>query len=129
MKAVALDHVVLEVADLDRSLRFYSGVLGLTPERVDEYRAGKVGFPSVRLGPLLLDLFVAASPGPGPNHLCVEVDASPEEMAAALDDAGVAHGPVQRRWGARGDGWSVYVDDPDGHRVEVRTYKPPARAE
>lgn len=123
MKAVALDHVVLEVADADRALAFYAGVLGLKPERVDAYRAGEVGFPSARLGPLLLDFFVRDTPGPGPNHLCVEVDVPAPEMVAALDAAGVPHGEPAHRWGAKGDGLSVYVRDPDGHQVEVRTYR------
>jgi catechol 2,3-dioxygenase-like lactoylglutathione lyase family enzyme len=123
VKAVALDHVVLEVADVDRALQFYVDVLGLTPERVDAYRRGDVGFPSVRLGPLLIDLFVSDAPGPGPNHLCVEVDVPPDAMLAALDQAGIAHGAVAHRWGAKGDGLSVYVHDPDGHQVEVRTYQ------
>ncbi len=122
MKAIALDHVVLEVADADRALAFYAGVLGLDPERVEAYRAGQVRFPSARLGSLLVDFFVSSTPGPGPNHLCVEVDVSAQEMVAALDAAGVAHGEPTHRWGAKGDGLSVYVRDPDGHQVEVRTY-------
>jgi catechol 2,3-dioxygenase-like lactoylglutathione lyase family enzyme len=125
VKAVALDHLVLEVADVDRSLAFYHDLLGLEPERLDAYRAGEVGFPSVRVGALLIDLFLSAHPGPGPNHFCVEVDVPAGEMVAALDAGGWAHGEVARRWGARGEGLSVYVQDPDGHQVELRTYLGP----
>ena len=42
-----LDHIVLNVFDVERSLAFYIDVLGLQGERVAEFRAGKVGFPSV----------------------------------------------------------------------------------
>ena len=123
MRAVALDHVVLEVADVDRSLEFYVNVLGLAPERVAEFQAGAAGFPSVRAGSVLIDLFPRERPAPGPNHLCVEVDVAADAMTAELDQHEVPHGAAQRRWGARGEGWSVYVHDPDGHQVEVRTYR------
>jgi len=123
MKAVALDHVVLEVRDVDRSLAFYHGVLGLPIERLDAFRRGEVPFPSLRVGPLLIDLFVTATPGPGPNHICLEVDGTPAEMLRALDASGIAHTEPGLRFGARGDGTSVYVHDPDGHQVEIRTYR------
>jgi catechol 2,3-dioxygenase-like lactoylglutathione lyase family enzyme len=123
MKARSLDHVVLEVGDPERSLDFYVGVLGLEPERADLFRAGKVPFVSVRAGGSLIDLFPKANPGPGPNHLCVEVDASPEEVVGELTLRGVSFERPGRRFGAQGDGFSVYVRDPDGHEVEVRTYR------
>ena len=53
-----LDHIVLNVRDIDHSLVFYINVLGLTPERLDEFRAGKVSFPSVRINQeTIIDLF------------------------------------------------------------------------
>ncbi len=123
MKATALDHIVLEVRDVDRSLEFYQGLLGMPAERLEAFRRGEVPFSSVRLGGLLIDLFVSADPGPGPNHFCVEVDATATQMVADLDAAGVPHTEPGRRFGARGDGTSVYVHDPDGHQVEIRTYR------
>lgn len=123
MKAVAMDHLVLEVRDVDRALGFYRDVLGLPAERLDRFRRGEVPFPSVRVGPLLIDLFVVPDPGPGPNHFCLEVDASPVDLVSALDAAHIAHTEPGFRFGARGDGTSVYVHDPDGHQVEIRTYR------
>jgi catechol 2,3-dioxygenase-like lactoylglutathione lyase family enzyme len=123
MRAVALDHVVLEVADVERSLRFYRDMLGLPVERLDQFRAGAVGFPSLRVGPLVIDLFPSANPGPGPHHFCLEVDVPAAELVQALDEAAWPHDPPARRWGAKGEGLSVYVQDPDGHRVELRTYR------
>lgn len=126
MRAVALDHVVLEVRDPEASLRFYVDGLGLVAERAEAFRDGKVPFVSVRAGAGLIDLFSAEAPGAGPNHLCLEVDASPTELTEVLDRQGISFEGAGRRYGARGDGFSVYVRDPDGHRVEVRTYRPDA---
>ena len=49
IKISDLDHIVLNVSDIQRSLDFYMNVLGLVGERVDEFKAGTVGFPSVRI--------------------------------------------------------------------------------
>ena len=57
-KISALDHIVLNVGDVERSLQFYTGVMGLKAERLDEFRSGKVGFPSVRINAdTIIDLF------------------------------------------------------------------------
>ena len=54
---VGLDHLVIDVADVERSLAFYVGELGLEPVRVDEWRRGEVLFPSVRVDPTtIIDL-------------------------------------------------------------------------
>jgi catechol 2,3-dioxygenase-like lactoylglutathione lyase family enzyme len=50
-KVTSLDHIVLNVSDVDRSLAFYVGGLGLEPVRLGEYRRGDVKFPSVRRDP------------------------------------------------------------------------------
>src|SRR5687767_12216481 len=57
MRVVDFDHLVLNVADVERSLAFYTGPLGLEPMRVEEWRAGTLPFPSVRVnGHTILDL-------------------------------------------------------------------------
>lgn len=123
MRAKALDHVVIEVRDIDRALAFYCESLGLEAERLAEFRAGRVPFPSVRVGTGLIDLFASETPGAGPHHFCVEVDEDPEAVTRWLEQRGVAYEQPGTRFGARGDGFSVYVTDPDGHRIEVRTYR------
>jgi extradiol dioxygenase family protein len=131
---VVLDHIVLNVADVDRSLRFYCDVLGATPERVDAYRAGKVLFPSVRLcEDTLIDL---ASPSlwsgersgvPNLNHFCVSVGLGDwHPLLARLEQAGVPMkaGPMTL-WGAHGDATAYYLEDPDGNQLEIRCYDAP----
>src|SRR3954468_12734538 len=81
-----IDHVVLEVTDPERSAAFYQDVVGLGPVRLDEFRAGSVKFPSLRIDDdSLIDLFPPTmGRGPAasnPNHLCL---ASTTDGLAAL---------------------------------------------
>lgn len=117
-----LDHLVLNVADTDRSLAFYLGELGLSPVRVDEWRRGEVFFASVRLDDTtIIDLLEVAPDGRNVDHLCLVIE---EQDLQELADSGrfdVVDGPDQR-FGAQGDGTSLYVRDPDGNVVELRHY-------
>lgn len=126
-----MDHIVLNVNDIEKTLDFYVRVLGLASERVDEYRAGKVGFPSVRVnGETIIDLFQrkegqpAEGPGLNLNHYCLVADIPDfDALVAYLKQNGVPiRGEPASRWGARGRGTSVYVQDPDGTELELRTY-------
>jgi catechol 2,3-dioxygenase-like lactoylglutathione lyase family enzyme len=134
-KISAMDHIVLNVPDIERSMAFYTQVLGLEPERWEEFRQGKVPFPSVRVSPdTVIDLFPmkpgqALARGEGLfnlNHFTMVVDVADfETFQKHLTEHGVTieEGPG-RRWGARGYGMSVYFSDPDGNRIEVRCYPP-----
>lgn len=117
-----LDHIVLNVSDVERSLEWYTTMLGFTPERVDEWRSGDVPFPSVRVNDrTIIDLFAVDRTGENMNHVCFAGTRADVDSIVADDRFEVVDGPG-RRWGARGDGWSVYVRDPDGNTVEVRSY-------
>jgi catechol 2,3-dioxygenase-like lactoylglutathione lyase family enzyme len=122
LRVTGLDHVVLDVEDVERSLRFYADDLGLEQLRVEEWRAGEAPFPSLRVDEgTIIDLFAAKRDGENMNHLCLVVEPTDLE---ALRDSGrftVVSGP-DRRWGARGEGTSLYVLDPDGNTVELRHY-------
>lgn len=122
MRVVAFDHLVLNVADVERSLAFYSGLLGLEPVRADEWRAGEAPFPSVRITPeTIIDLVHGARHESNVDHICLTVE--PLDWQEVID-AGtftVLEGPVPR-FGARGTATSVYVRDPDGNTVELRWY-------
>jgi catechol 2,3-dioxygenase-like lactoylglutathione lyase family enzyme len=122
VKVVGLDHIVLRVADVERSLAWYRDELGLEPERVDEWRRGEVLFPSVRIdGTTVVDLLKAERSGENMDHVCVVI--APEDLDAlkASGRFDVVTGP-SRVWGAQGDGLGLYVRDPDGNVVELRHY-------
>ena len=134
IKITELDHIVLNVGDIERALSFYTEVLGLKGERVDEFRAGKVGFPSVRINDgTIIDLFptkdrASKTDGEKPvgnlNHFCLVVGA--EDFSGIVDYLAkyrvtVRQGPVSR-WGAQGRATSVYFLDPDGNEVEIMCY-------
>jgi catechol 2,3-dioxygenase-like lactoylglutathione lyase family enzyme len=131
-----LDHIVLNIRDIDRSLKFYTDVLGLRPERLDQFRSGKVSFPSVRINErTIIDLFPAKETEPlaapiaektngNLNHLCLVI--GKDEFSGIVDylterQIAIREGPVSR-WGARGRATSVYFLDPDGNEVEIRCY-------
>ncbi len=75
MRVVGLDHVVLKVADVERSLAWYQDALGLRGERVDEWRRGEVLFPSVRIDEhTLIDLLDGVPTGTNVDHVCLVID-------------------------------------------------------
>ncbi|MFF8770032.1 VOC family protein [Kitasatospora sp. NPDC015120] len=122
LRVKAFDHLVLNVRDVERSLEFYSGLLGLEPVRVDEWRAGRAPFPSVRITPeTIIDLTARPRGESNVDHLCLTVE--PLDWQEVIDSGAftVLEGPVTR-YGARGDATSVYVQDPDGNTVELRWY-------
>ena len=136
-RMTAMDHIVLNVRDMDKVLDFYRNVLGLAAERLAEFRRGQVPFPSVRISAdTVIDLFpVAESDAVTParsdlNHFCLVLgeDDMPRLMAH-LEAHGVAieEGPVTR-WGAHGNGTSIYFSDPEARRIEVRCYSKPDTA-
>jgi catechol 2,3-dioxygenase-like lactoylglutathione lyase family enzyme len=122
MDVIGLDHVVFIVADPEASVRWYSAVLGLGAERLDEWRAGEVPFVSVRVSTTtVIDLLEGAVTGRNVDHIALVVQGVDLDEVAARADLEVASGP-SRVWGAQGWGRGLYLRDPDGHVVELRTY-------
>jgi len=137
VRVSGLDHFVLRVRDLETSLGFYRDVLGLPIEFLEDYRAGRRPFVSVRVGGQLLDLVPDATYDPavglgtgGFLHLCVRVITPPlREVVPLLRRRGVEvieETPVPRM-GATGTGLSIYVRDPDGYVVELKEEAPLAQ--
>lgn len=129
-----MDHIVLNVEDLDEMVEFYWRVLQLQPERLDEYRAGTVAFPSVRVNKdTIIDLFPKEAwardgqrkIGLGNlNHFCLAMAKSQWDRLLEMlkvNGVPVESGPVER-YGAHGTGTSIYFRDPDGNQIEIRYY-------
>jgi catechol 2,3-dioxygenase-like lactoylglutathione lyase family enzyme len=127
---LTLDHVVLEVRDVEATAAFYRAVLGLAPVRLKEWRRGAAPFVSGRVsGETVIDFFPPdfwhdKTRARNPNHLCFTL--SRQGVAALrkrLQGLGV---PIvqesPRNFGARGWGVSLYFEDPDGVRLEARYY-------
>jgi catechol 2,3-dioxygenase-like lactoylglutathione lyase family enzyme len=124
-----IDHIVLRVQDAPAIIAFYCDVLGCKLEKTQE----AIGLFQLRAGNSLIDIVPVsgklgraggAAPGAeGRNldHFCVRV--APFDALAILghlDRHGVAHGPVESRYGAEGTGPSIYLQDPEGNSVELK---------
>jgi catechol 2,3-dioxygenase-like lactoylglutathione lyase family enzyme len=117
-----LDHIVLRCADVERTLAWYTDVLGLAPVRLDEWRRGEAPFPSVRINDGTIIDLVAGEPIDGRlDHFCLVIEPTDLAVVAASGAFDVLDGP-DTRYGARGNGTSLYVRDPDGTVVELRHY-------
>lgn len=118
----AVDHLVLVVADVERSVAWYRDVLGLGVERMEEWKEGKVPFPSVRINEgTVIDIIKGQRGGENVDHFCLVVSPVDLEAVKASGVFEVVEGPVPR-WGARGMATSIYVRDPDHNLVELRHY-------
>lgn len=125
VRVTALDHLVLTVADPDRTTEFYRRVLGMRPVVFGEGRRALVfGTSKINLHEAGHEVVPhAVRPTPGSADLCLLVDAAPDVLLAHLAacDVEVEQGPVPRT-GARGPITSVYLRDPDGNLVELGSY-------
>ena len=119
VRVTGLDHIVLAVADVEKTLAWYCDELGLEPMGVDEWRAGTALFPSARIDATTIIDFIPRQEDvavKNVDHICLVIE--PTDDLATLD---VVQGPVPRG-GAQGMATSFYVYDPDGNLVELRYY-------
>jgi catechol 2,3-dioxygenase-like lactoylglutathione lyase family enzyme len=117
-----LDHIVLTCRDVETTLAWYCDDLGLTAVRADEWRRGEAPFVSVRVNDSTIIDLIAGTTEPGRlDHLCLVVEPVDLAELATSGRFDVVDGPVPR-FGARGNGTSLYVRDPDGTVVELRHY-------
>ena len=124
-----IDHVVLRVADAERAMRFYCDALGCVEER----RSEDIGLYQLRAGTALIDIVPLESElgrlggaGPGSegrnlDHFCLRIEPFDEAaLRAHLAAHGIEAGEVKKRFGAEGNGPSLYIADPDGNTVELK---------
>jgi catechol 2,3-dioxygenase-like lactoylglutathione lyase family enzyme len=122
MRITGIDHVVFNVSDAERSLAWWHDLLGLEPVRLEEWRRGEVPFVSVRISAdTILDLFQLERSGENVDHVAVTVEDADLAELATGGRFDVVRGPMEV-FGARGVGHGLYVRDPDGNVVELRTY-------
>lgn len=130
-----MDHIVLNMDDEEKMVEFYTSVLMLAPERLQEYRNGKVPFPSVRLNEdTIIDLFPKRMWQKGAtesagwnnlNHFCMSMTKETWDglkQRLELNTIEIEEGPVQR-WGSHGTGISIYFRDPENNLIEARYYE------
>ena len=124
-----IDHLVLRVVHLDAMLRFYVEVLGCSVVR----RREDIGLIQLRAGSSMIDLVPVDGPlgsagGAAPaaqgrnlDHFCLRVEPFDEPaIRAELARHGHAAGPLENRFGAEGEGPSLYLNDPDGNVIEFK---------
>jgi catechol 2,3-dioxygenase-like lactoylglutathione lyase family enzyme len=122
MRVTGIDHVVFNVSDAERAVAFWRDLLGLEPVRLEEWRRGEVPFVSVRISPTtILDLFETARSGVNVDHVALQVEGVDLDELAVSGRFDVVRGPSEV-FGAMGIGQGLYVRDPDGNVVELRTY-------
>ncbi|WP_457350988.1 VOC family protein [Roseateles sp. P5_D6] len=129
LKLQGIDHLVLRVIDLDTMVRFYVDTLGCSIER----RQDEIGLVQLRAGHSLIDLVPVAgklgrmggaapgAEGRNMDHFCLRVE--PFDAAAIrahLASHGVEAGKTESRYGAEGEGPSIYLSDPEGNVVELK---------
>ncbi|HEY2380521.1 MAG TPA: VOC family protein [Terriglobia bacterium] len=125
----SIDHLVLRVVDLERMLDFYVNVIGCSTEKIQE----ELGLYQLRAGNSLIDFIPVDGPlgkaggaAPGPegrnlDHFCLRIEPfDGDEILKYLRGKGIDPGKVESRYGADGDGPSVYVSDPEGNVVELK---------
>ena len=127
----SFDHIVLRTDNLDIMLRFYCDVLGCVLER----QQAEIGLYQLRAGNAMIDLVpVDSSLGregglsPDPerrnlDHFCLQLhDFDEIAIRAHLTAHGITAGPLKSRYGAQGEGLSMYLQDPDGNTIELKGY-------
>jgi glyoxylase I family protein len=131
-----IDHLVLRVQDIERSIRFYREALGCEVAR----RRDDLGLVHLRAGSSMIDLVsidgplgrkggaAAGEQGRNLDHLCLRIEAFDEAaLRSHLLPFGLDAGQrAESRFGAEGDGPSVYLSDPDGNVVELKGPAQPA---
>jgi catechol 2,3-dioxygenase-like lactoylglutathione lyase family enzyme len=120
-----MDHIVLRVSDVARSLHWYTNMLGLEPVRLDEWRAGECPFPSLRISAeTIIDLISGDVDHETRNldHFCMVVTEESMDEVRSSGAFDIVRDPDYELFGARGMADGLYIRDPDGNEIELRSY-------
>ncbi|NLA52198.1 MAG: VOC family protein [Alcaligenaceae bacterium] len=124
-----IDHIVLRVNDMQRSLDFYVGLLGCSIAKTNEHYS----MVHLRTGTSMIDIIdvkgilgkaggdAPDSHRPNVDHLCLRIEPfNLTELRAYFASHQIDVGEPMVRYGAEGEGLSIYINDPDGNRVELK---------
>ncbi|MDF2179504.1 VOC family protein [Aliiglaciecola sp. CAU 1673] len=131
LKVVGIDHIVLRTDKLPDMLAFYCDVLGC---KVERHTSVDIGLVQLRAGNALIDLVtldgeLGRAGGKAPtaegnnlDHFCLQLESIEEQrLIGYLQAKGVETGDFAERYGAQGYGQSIYIKDPQGNTVELRS--------
>lgn len=121
MEISGIDHVVVKVSDLERSIHFYCDILGCKLQ----WRRDELSLAHLCVGASFVDLLedkaLSYSPGQNMDHLCLTVtDFNLQKVRSHFLAHGIELGTSGDRFGASGWGQSLYISDPDGNGLELR---------
>ncbi|WP_223669609.1 VOC family protein [Kangiella shandongensis] len=130
-KVAGIDHIVLRTSKLAQMLHFYRDILGCEVERETSKELGLI---QLRAGSALIDIVTVdgqiGRKGGGPpsdkdnnlDHFCLQLEPiSEESVKQHLTAHGIKVGKFDKRYGAQGYGQSIYIQDPEGNTVELRS--------
>ena len=133
LNIACIDHIVLRTTQLSEMLKFYCDVLGCKIERT---LPAETGLVQLRAGTALIDIITVESElgrigGGAPattennlDHFCLLLDPiSEQQISAHLKQHEIVIDDFSERYGSEGFGMSVYIRDPDGNRVELKSKK------
>ncbi len=131
IEVAGIDHIVLRTTKLDKMLNFYCGVLGC---KIERETSREIGITQLRAGNALIDLLTVDSRlgklGGGPptqtennvDHFCLQLKSITEEsIKSHLESHEILEEEFADRYGAQGVGRSIYIQDPEGNTVELRS--------
>ena len=120
IEEAGIDHVVINVADAERAMRWYQKHLGFEPERYGEWLSGKAPFLSMRVNELtVIDLLETDRSGENVDHISFCITGSLEDLAT--EDVEIVR-EFESVYGAMGWGPALYIRDPDGNVIELKQY-------
>lgn len=130
-KVAGIDHIVLRTSKLEQMLHFYSDILGCAVERETSEELGLI---QLRAGSALIDIVTVdgklGKMGGGPpsdkdnnlDHFCLQLEPTSEDnIKQHLQAHGIQAGEFDKRYGSQGYGQSIYIQDPEGNTVELRS--------
>jgi len=120
IEVAGIDHVVINVSDAERAMRWYQKHLGFEPERYGEWLSGKAPFLSMRVNELtVIDLLETDRSGENVDHISFCITGSLEDLAT--EDVEIVR-EFESVYGAMGWGPALYIRDPDGNVIELKQY-------